>query len=44
MNGGGGGGGEFAVDSCVVGTWVSTAVATHFSETGAEVTLTGGAG
>ena len=28
----------------MVGTWVSTAVATHFAETGAEVTLTGGAG
>lgn len=40
----GGTGGGSSIDSCVVGTWVATAVATTFSATGAEVTLTGGAG
>lgn len=41
---GGGGGGGGPVDSCVVGTWVATQVASRFSAVGAQVTVTGGAG
>lgn len=43
-SGGTGGGGGASIDSCLVGSWVATAVETTLSETGAVATLTGGAG